>query len=89
MNGRTVNIEIKKALHDSIIVPSLTYASETWMWNEGQRSRIQAVEMSYLRGACSLSRMDACESNESVHGRFGMHQDFLWETNPDRVLLYI
>ena len=71
MNGRIVNMEIKEALHDSIIVPTLTYASETWVWNEGQRSRIQAVEMSYLRGACSLSRMDG-ESNESVYGRFGM-----------------
>ncbi len=36
MKGRTVNTEIKKALHDSIIVPTLTYAGETWTWNEGQ-----------------------------------------------------
>ena len=49
---------------------TLTYASETWAWNEGQRSRIQAVEMNYLRGAYSLSRMDG-ESNEIVYGRSG------------------
>ncbi len=64
-------IKVKKALHDSIIVPTLTYASETWTWNERQRSRIQAVEMSYFRGACSLNTMDG-ESKESVCGRFGM-----------------
>ncbi len=64
-------IKVKKALHDSITVPTLTYASETWTWNERQRSRIKAVEMSYLRGACSLNRIDS-ESKESVYGRFGM-----------------
>ncbi len=39
IKGRTVNFEIKKALRDSIIVPTLTYVSETLTWNEGQRAR--------------------------------------------------
>ncbi len=30
IKGRTVNMEVKKALRDSIIVPTLTYMSETW-----------------------------------------------------------
>ncbi len=68
MKDRTLNMEIKKALCDGIIVPTLTYASETWTWNEGQGSRIQAVEMSYLRGACGLNRMDG----KSVNEKFGM-----------------
>ncbi len=38
MKGRTVNMEIKKALRDSVTVPTLIYASETRTWNEGQRS---------------------------------------------------
>ncbi len=71
MKGRTVNMAIKKALHDIIPVPTLMYlyASETWTWNEGQRSRIQAVKMSYLRGACGLNRMEG-ERNGSVDGKF-------------------
>ncbi len=40
-------------------------SSETRVWNERLRSRIQAVEMSYLRGACGVQKMDG-ESNESV-----------------------
>ncbi len=32
---------------------------------------MQAVEMSYLRGACGVSRMDGM-SNESVYECFGM-----------------
>ncbi len=48
MKGRTVSMEVKEGLRDGIIVLTITYASETWVWNERQRSRIQAVEMSYL-----------------------------------------
>ncbi len=33
--------------------------------------RGQAVEMSYLRGACGVSKMDGM-SNECVYERFGM-----------------
>ncbi len=70
MKGRTVSMEAKKRLCDGISVPTITYASEAWVWNERQRSRIQAVEMSYLRSAYGIRRMDG-ESNESVYNRFG------------------
>ncbi len=36
-----------------------------------KKKKKRAVEMSYLRGACGLNRMDS-ESNESVCGKFGM-----------------
>ncbi len=39
--------------------------------HESQRSRIQAVEMSYLRGACGLNMMDD-KNNEGVYGKFVM-----------------
>ncbi len=50
---------------------TLTYASESWAWNESQRSRVQAVKMSYLRNACGVIRMDGT-SNENVYERFEM-----------------
>ncbi len=71
MKRRTVSMEVKKGLLDGIIIQTITDASGTWVWNERQRSVIQAVEMSYLRSACGVQRMDG-ESNESVHNRFGM-----------------
>ena len=73
MKGRNVSKEVKKGLCDSIVPPSLTYGSETWTWNEAQQSRIQAVEMSYLRGTCDVTRWDR-ERNESVYERFGMEE---------------
>ncbi len=71
MKGRSVSMEVKRHLRNTVIVPTLTYASKTWAWNESQRSVVQAVEMSYLRSACGLSRMDGM-SNESVYECFGM-----------------
>ncbi len=34
MRERTVSKEVKKALRDSVIVPTVVYASETWVWNK-------------------------------------------------------
>ncbi len=71
MNGRSLSMEVKRNLRNTLIVPTLTYGSETWAWNESQRSRGQAVEMSYLRSACGVRRMDGMR-NKSVYERFGM-----------------
>ncbi len=30
MNGRSVSMEVKRDLRNTVIVPTLTYASETW-----------------------------------------------------------
>ncbi len=65
MKGRSVSMEVKRDLRNTVIVPTFTYASKTWVWNESQRSKVQAVEMSYLRSACGVSRMNGVR-NESV-----------------------
>ncbi len=58
MKGRTVSMDVKRGLRNSIRLPTLTYGSENWTWNGAQQSRVHAVEMSYLRGACGVSRWD-------------------------------
>ncbi len=71
MKGRNVSMEVKKGLRNSVLLLTLTYRSETWTWNRAQQSRVNAVEMSYLRGACGVTRRDG-QSNESVYERCGM-----------------
>ncbi len=71
MRERTVSKEVKKELRDSITVPTVTHASETWTWNKCQMSKIQAGEMSCLRSGCGMNRMDG-ESNENVYERSGL-----------------
>ncbi len=66
MKGRNVSMDMKRALRNSILLPSLTYGSENWTWNGAQQSRVRAVEMSYLRGAGGVNRWDGL-SNASVY----------------------
>ncbi len=58
MRERTASKEVNKALSDSITVPTVAYASETWVWNGCQRSKIQAVGMTYFKGACGVNTMN-------------------------------
>ncbi len=37
---RRRSMEVKRDLRNTVIVPTLTYASKTWAWNESQRSRV-------------------------------------------------
>ncbi len=70
MKGRNVSMEVKKGIRNSVILLTLSYASETCMWNVTQQP-IQAMETSYLRSACGVSKWDG-ESNESVCETFSM-----------------
>ncbi len=63
--GRNMSMEVKRGLRNSILLPTLTYGSENWTCNWAQQSRVRAVELSYLRGACGVSRWDGL-SNECV-----------------------
>ena len=64
-------MEVKKGIRNSITLPTLAYASETWTWNAAQQARVRAVEMSYIRGACGITKWDL-ESSERVYESFGM-----------------
>ncbi len=73
MKGRNVSMDVKRGLRNSILLPTLTYGSKNWTWNGAQQSRVCAVEMSYLRGACGVSRWDGL-SNVNVYERCGMRE---------------
>ncbi|KAK8381703.1 hypothetical protein O3P69_015031 [Scylla paramamosain] len=45
-------------------------SDETWTWNGAQRGRMQAVEMSSVRGACGTTSWNK-DTNESVNERCG------------------
>ena len=45
-------------LHESLVVPVLTYGSETMIWREKEISRIRAVQMDSLRGLLGISKMN-------------------------------
>ncbi len=56
MKGNNVSMEVKKGLRNSILLLTLTYGSEMLTWNRALQSRVHAVEISCLRGACGVTR---------------------------------
>ncbi len=48
MKSRSMSMEVKRDLRNTVIVPTLTYTRETWTWNESQRSRVQAVSVEWM-----------------------------------------
>ena len=53
-----LQLEFARVLHESLLVPVLTYYRETMIWREKERSRIRAVQMDNLRGLLGIRRID-------------------------------
>ena len=45
-------------LHETLLVPALTYGSEKMLWKEERRSRVRAEQMDNLRDLLGIRRMD-------------------------------
>ena len=60
---RELSRKAKLSIYRSIFVPSLTYDHELWVMTERTRSRIQAVEMSFLRRVAGRSLRDRVRSS--------------------------
>ena len=41
LNARSLQLECAKVLHESLLVPVLTFGSETMIWREKERARIR------------------------------------------------
>ena len=54
-----------------MVVPTLLYGSETWTLQKRHRSKIQAMEMRYLRKVEGVTRLDRV-SNEDIRRRLGV-----------------
>ena len=58
VNVRSLQLECARVLPESLLVPVLSYGSETVIWSEKEKSRIWAVRMDNLRGLLGIRRMD-------------------------------
>ena len=70
--GKNISMEEKRGLRNSIILPTLTFGSETWTWNRVQQSR-----MCNGRGACGVTVWKD-ESNERVYKKCSMGTMCKW-----------
>ena len=62
VNARSLQLEWARVLHESLLMPVLTYGSETMILSEKERSRIRAVQMNNLRGLLGIRKLDEVPS---------------------------
>uniref|UniRef100_A0A8C6M4A0 Reverse transcriptase domain-containing protein n=1 Tax=Nothobranchius furzeri TaxID=105023 RepID=A0A8C6M4A0_NOTFU len=65
---RELSQKARLSIYRSIYVPILTYGHELWVMTESTRSRIKAVEMSFLRRVAGLSLRDRVRSSDIREG---------------------
>ena len=70
--------EAKLAVHNRVLIPTLTYDSEAWNWQRKDESRLNAVEMRSLKRMCGKTMYDRiknvdirkeCKADVSVMNR--------------------
>ena len=66
-----LSMEAKKAVYNSVVVPTVLYGSETWVCQNKHVSKINAVGMRYLRSACGKTRRDKMK-NEWIRNECGI-----------------
>ena len=69
VNARDLQIECARVLHETLLVPVLTYSNEKMLWKEKARSRIRAVQMDNLRGLLGIRKMDTVPNAQGVDKR--------------------
>ena len=58
VNARDLQHDYAIVMHETLLVPVFMYGIETMLWEEKERSRIRAVQMSNLRGLLGIRRRD-------------------------------
>ena len=51
----SLQLECAMVLHESLLMPVLTYSIQIMIWREKERSKIRAVQMDNLRGLLGIS----------------------------------
>ena len=61
--SRTITIQTKKRILQAIVESILTYGAEGWSVLEGQKSKIQGVEMDGIMRGAGVSRLEKRRMN--------------------------
>ena len=64
----SLGVNIKRMMHEKIVVPSVLYGADTLGLKEREQKRLNVMEIKCLRGICGVTRMDKI-SNEEIRRR--------------------
>ena len=65
--NRGLSWKAKMQVYNAMVVPTMTYGCESWVWKVKEKSRLQATEMSILRKVAGVTRMDHIRNEEIRH----------------------
>ena len=74
MKNRGLGMNVKKVLHEKVVVPTVTYCSESWSRKVTERQKLNALEIKCVRSMTGVSQLDRVR-NEVVGPRIGVR----WE----------
>ena len=74
MRRRNVSTTVRLAVHNAVLVPTLLYGSETWILQNKNERKINAVEMRSLRSICGVSFADGI-AMKRLHRMAGTSED--------------
>ena len=69
VNSRDLQLECARVFHEPLLVPLLTYGSETMLWKEKEVSKIGVVQMDNLSGLLGFRRMNRIYVGDSAGNR--------------------
>ena len=72
LSNRGLGMKAKKCLYEGvIIVPTVLYGAEAWGMKSAERTKVNVLEMKWLRSLVGVSRMDRVR-NKEVRRRSGI-----------------
>ena len=74
IKNRGLGMDVKRALYEKVIVPTVTYGSELWGMKESERQKLNVFEMRCLRSMCGVTRWDRLR-NTQVRDRTGVNKE--------------
>jgi hypothetical protein len=74
MSSRVVSTKTQLAVHNVVLLPTLMYGSESWVWQKKTTSRVNAVDMPALRSMIGKKLSDRVR-NEVIKEECGMKED--------------
>ena len=78
--SQNVSQKARLAVHNGVLVPTLMYGSESWVWQKKHESKINAVEMRSLRSMCGVTLNDRLR-NDLIRERCGLNEDVVTKIN--------
>jgi hypothetical protein len=58
MSSRVVSKKAQLAVHDGVLLPTVMYGTERWVWQKQHTSGVNAVEMRALRSLIGIKLSD-------------------------------